>query len=149
MGPDRRRCLGSAVEPSGPSADDGSAAVDFALVGGLVTLLFLSVLQLGLIVHVRTTLVDCASEGARYGARADRTPAEGAARTRELIASELSPGYARRVPQIQAGEVGLDGARVVEVRMTAPLPVLGLVGPGAAVPGGVLTVSGHAFAERQ
>jgi Flp pilus assembly protein TadG len=123
----------------------GSAVVDFALVGALVTLLFLSVVQLGLLVHVRNTLVDCAAEGARYGARADRTPGDGVARTRAMVVSELSSGYAGRIGRrISAAEVDRGGARVVEVRITAPLPVVGLAGPS-----GVLTVSGHAYAERQ
>ena len=123
----------------------GSAVVDFALVGALLTLLFLSVLQLGFVVHVRNTLVDCASEGARYGARADRSPADAVARTRALVVSELSPGYAARVgARISAAEVDRAGTRVVEVRLTAPLPVVGLAGPS-----GLLTVSGHAYAERQ
>jgi Flp pilus assembly protein TadG len=123
----------------------GSAVVDFALVGALVTLLFLSVVQLGLLVHVRNTLVDCAAEGARYGARADRTAGDGVERTRAMVVSELSSGYAARIGRrISAAEVDRGGARVIEVRLTAPLPVVGLAGPG-----GVLTVSGHAYAERQ
>jgi len=119
--------------------------VDFALVGSLLTLVFLSVVQLGLLVHVRNTLVDCAAEGARYGARADRTPPDGIERTRALVASELSPGYAARVgARITAGEVDRQGARAVEVRLSAPLPLVGMAGPS-----GLLTVTGHAYAERQ
>jgi hypothetical protein len=123
----------------------GSAVVDFALVGALLTLLFLSVVQLGLVVHVRNTLVDCAAEGARYGARADRSPGDAVERTRALVASELSTAYARRVGnRIFAGEVDRGGALAVEVRLSAPLPLVGLAGPS-----GFLTVSGHAYAERQ
>lgn len=125
--------------------EQGSAVVDFALVGALVTLLFLSVVQLGLLVHVRNTLVDCAAEGARYGARADRSASDGVERTRAMVVSELSSGYAARIGRrISAAEVNRGGARVIEVRLTAPLPVVGLAGPS-----GVLTVSGHAYAERQ
>ena len=40
---------------------------DFVLVSGLVSLLFLAVLQVGLALHIRNTLIACASEGARYG----------------------------------------------------------------------------------
>ena len=128
------------------TADErGSAVVDFALVGALLTLLFVSVLQFGLLVHVRNTLVDCAAEGARYGARADRSPADAVDRTRALVVSELSPRYAARVgARIWAAEVDRGGTRVVEVRLSAPLPVVGLAGPS-----GLLAVSGHAYAERQ
>jgi len=41
-------------------------------------------------------LVDCAAEGARYAALADRSPQDGAARTRALIGLSLAPGYAGR-----------------------------------------------------
>lgn len=136
----------SGAGPRGSTSRDlGSAVVDFVLVGSLLTIVFLSVVQLGLVVHVRNTLVDCAAEGARYGARADRSPSDGVARTRALIASELSPAYAARVGgRISAGLVDRQGAKAVEVRLTAPLPVVGLAGPT-----GQLDVAGHAYSERQ
>lgn len=125
--------------------DDGAAVVDFALVGALLTVLFLAVLQVGVVVHVKNTLVDCAAEGARLGARADRTPDDGVERARELVASELSGGYAQRLTgQITAGAADRAGVQVVEVRIRAPLPVFGLAGPS-----GWLTVRGSAFDERQ
>lgn len=125
-------------------SDDGSAVVDFALVGCLLTLLFLSVVQLGLVVHVRNTLIDCAAEGARYGARAGRLPSDGLDRTRDLVASELSSDYASRLTEVSAATVEHEGVRVVQVRVRAPLPLVGLAGPT-----GQLSVDGHAFAEQQ
>jgi Flp pilus assembly protein TadG len=113
--------------------------VDFALVSGLVALLFAGVVQVTLAIHVRNTLIDCAAEGARYAALADRTPQDGVDRTTGLIATSLSPAYAG---DVVATETVLDGLPVVEVRVTAPLPVAGLVGPG-----GVLSVTGHALQE--
>lgn len=117
----------------------GAAIVDFALVSGLVALLFAGVVQLTLAVHVRNTLVDCAAEGARYAALADRTPQDGVERTRALITASLAPGYARDVTAVSTE---LEGLPVVEVRVSAPLPVAGLLGPG-----GGLTVTGHALRE--
>jgi len=93
------------------------------------------VLQLAVVLHVRATVVDCAAEGARLGALADRTPADGAERTRELVSAALSPAYAEDV-QARTTEVG--GREVVEVRVRAPLPVAGLLGVGD-----VLEVRGH------
>lgn len=119
--------------------DAGSAVVDFVLVGALTTVLFAGVLQLTLALHVRSTLVDCAAEGARYGALADRTPADGAARTRELIAVSLSPRFA---DDVVAEAVTVDGMPVVRVQVTAALPVLGPLGPA-----GALVVDGHALEE--
>lgn len=124
--------------------DEGSAVVDFALVGALLTLLFVSVVQVALVVHVRNTLVDCASEGARWGARAGRTPDDGADRTRDLVAAELSAGYAARLADVTADQVDRGGVQVVKVVVRAPLPLIGLLGPTSA-----LRVSGHAFDERQ
>lgn len=130
----------SAAERSArPRRDAGSAIVDFALVAGLVTLVFAAVIQLTLALHVRNTLVDCAAEGARYAALADRDPEDGAARTRALIGLSLVPAFADDVTVV---ETTIDGLAVVEVRVTAPLPVAGLLGPA-----GTLTVTGHALRE--
>jgi hypothetical protein len=121
------------------ATDRGAAIVDFALVGSLLTLLFAALLQLALVLHVRNVLIDCAGEGARRGALADQDPEAGATRTRELIRAELNPKYAERV---SAGPARVDGLGTIEVRVQAPLPVIGLVGVGR-----VLSVSGHALAE--
>lgn len=119
----------------------GSAVADFAMVSALVSVLFIAVLQAGLALHVRNTLISCASEGARLGARADGDPAQGAARTRELIARSLSPRFARGV---SASVTVADGVQVVSVRVVAPLPVLGPLGPD-----GGFDVVGRAFLESQ
>ncbi len=121
------------------ATDRGSAIVDFALVSGLVAMVFAAVIQVTLAVHVRNTLVDCAAEGARYAALADRTPEDGVERARALISTSLAPGYA---DDVTAVDTELHGLPVVEVRVSAPLPVAGLLGPG-----GVLSVSGHAIRE--
>lgn len=113
--------------------------MDFVLIGALTTLLFAAVLQLGLVLHVRSTLVDCAAEGARYGAMADRSPVEGAARARELVEMSLHPSFAQ---DVSARQVNEDGSTLVRVEIRAPLPLIGLIGPG-----GVMTVSGHALQE--
>ena len=120
--------------------DGGAAVVDFVLVGALLTLVFVGVVQLAVVLHVRNTLIDCASEGARYGALADRDPAAGARRARQLIAADLSPRFAG---DVSAGMQSFEGYRTVTVTITAPLPMIGLIGPN-----GLLTVRGQAAAER-
>lgn len=124
--------------PGDPALDRGSALVDFVLVSGLTTVVFLAVLQLGLALHVRSTLVDCVAEGARYGALADRTAADGAVRAVELIEVSLHPRFAQ---DVTAERVVVDGLDVVRVEATAPLPLVGLIGPAT------LTVDGHALVE--
>ena len=121
--------------------DSGSAVVDFVLVSALVSVLFVAVLQVGLTLHIRNTLISCASEGARLGAREGSSPGVGAARTRELITQSLSPRFAEDV----SAEVSVDdGVRVVVVQVRAPLPVLGPFGPGDG-----LELVGRAFLEVQ
>lgn len=117
----------------------GAAAVDFVLVLIVVVPLFLGILQVGLVLHVRNTLTSAASEGARYGARYDRGPADGAARTRSVISQVVSGGFADRVA---ARRTTLQGAPAVQVDVTAEVPPLGLWGPTVRV-----DVSGHAVQE--
>ncbi|PJI94547.1 TadE family protein [Luteimicrobium subarcticum] len=119
--------------------EDGAAVVDFVLVSILVMALFLGVVQVALARHVRAVLVDSAAEGARYGARADRSPEDAVARTRELATADLSSRFA---DDVSARYTQVDGVSVVEVTVRAPLPVVGLLGPG-----GWLTVVGHAVRE--
>jgi Flp pilus assembly protein TadG len=119
--------------------DSGSAVVEFTLVGALLTVLTLAVIQLGLALHVRTTVLDAAAEGARFGALADNVPADGVARTRALITEAIGADYASDVA-VATGEWMGHPAVTVTVRTT--LPVVGLLG----VPGG-LEVAGHAARE--
>ena len=118
--------------------DRGSAPAEFALVGSLLTLLTVSVLQLGLALHVRNTVTDAAAEGARVAALAGATPEEGADRTRALLAAALGDYPV----VVEVGAADWAGLPVVEVRVTAPLPVLGLVGIERG-----LVVTGHAHLE--
>ena len=104
----------------------------------LVTVL-LGVLQLALALHVRNTVVDAAGEGARYGALAGSSPAAGVERTRELVTTALHSRYGQ---DVRSEVVERDGLELVEVTVRAPLPVLGLLGPG-----GTLTARGRAVLE--
>lgn len=119
--------------------DDGSAVVDFTLVGILLTFLFLALLQLCLALYVRNTLVASAADGARYGANADRVPSDGAAVTRQLIRDSLANSFA---DDVTSGTETVDGVVTVVVRVHARLPVFGLLGPPRAI-----SVRGHALEE--
>ena len=122
--------------------DRGSAIAEFAMVSGLVLVLGLGIIQLGLALYVRNALISSASEGARLGARADSSLGEGEARTRDLITRDLSPTYASSVTATHQATAA--GVQVVDVTVTAPIPVIGLVGPS-----GAMTVHGRAFQEGQ
>jgi Flp pilus assembly protein TadG len=119
--------------------DDGSAAVEFVLVGVLLTALTLGVVQLAFALHVRNTLLDAAAEGARFAALAGNTPEDGADRTRQLITSAVGPDYAGGVA---AGYTEYSGVDATRVTVTAPLPLVGPFGPPRS-----LEVTGHAAAE--
>ena len=118
----------------------GSAVVDFVLVVVVLLPLFLGILQVGLVLHVRNTLTAAASEGARYAATADRPLEAGVARTREQISGAVAGRFAR---DVTARAVEVAGAPGVEVDVVAEVPPLGLWGPPVR-----LTASGHAVEEQ-
>jgi Flp pilus assembly protein TadG len=125
--------------PVGSRAERGAAVVDFVLVLVVVIPLFLGIVQVALVLHVRNTLTAAASEGARYAATVDRPLDAGAARTRQQISGALAARFAR---DVRARPATVHGAPGVEVDVSAEVPPLGIWGPG--VP---LTVSGHAVEE--
>ncbi len=117
----------------------GSAVAEFVMVGSILTVLTVAVLQLALGLHVRNTVLDAASEGARFAALADNGPADGVARCRTLITLAIGGDYARDVT-VATGAWRGHPAVTVTVRTT--LPVIGLIGIEGAV-----EVSGHAVVE--
>lgn len=147
LSPDRTpESAGQVPKQGEPRSDDGgsgacgrergSAVVDFVLVGSLLTVIFIAVIQLALVLHVRNTLIDAAASGARYASLEDRGVADARSRTEALISMALSESYAQNV---SVDQVTYRGAATIEVNIMAPLPVIGLIGPG-----GVVEVSGHA-----
>jgi Flp pilus assembly protein TadG len=121
------------------SRDRGSAPVEFVLVGTLLTLVTVSVLQLALALHVRSTLIDAAAEGARHAALADSSLVAGVERSRDLISTAVGESYAA---DIAAGFGSYEGQPVVVVTVRSPLPLIGLAGFD-----GTLEVSGRAALE--
>ena len=114
--------------------------VDFVLVLVVVVPLFLGILQVGLVLHVRNTLTAAASEGARYAATADRGPADGVERARDQIRDAVAADFASNV---SARPVDVRGVPGMRVDVAAEVPPLGLWGPAVR-----LEVSGHAVEEQ-
>lgn len=112
--------------PGTEGADSGSAVAEFALVASLLALILAGALQIGLVIHVRNTVIDSAIAGARQASLADQSPRDGQRLTAELIRVSIGERYAQRVTvsTSQRGQV-----EVVEVSVSTPLPVLGLWGP--------------------
>jgi hypothetical protein len=130
----------SSTRPAATVREQGSAVVDFVLVGGLLTMFFLAIIQLTLVLHVRNTLIDAAASGARYGTLADRGAADAEERTRNLITTSLNGSFAE---QVSTREANVQGTQTLEVTVRAPMPVIGLIGPR-----GMLEVQGHAAVQR-
>jgi len=101
--------------------------------------LVLGLVQVGLVLHVRNTLTAAATEGARYGATIDRTPEDGAARTREQIDDAIA---ARFADDVAARRETVGGVPTVAVTVHASVPALGLWGPAVR-----LSVTGHGVQE--
>ena len=125
--------------PGARVGEAGSAVVDFALVSALVVAVCVALLQLALGLHVRNILTDAAGEGVRRAALVGGTEAEAAARVAMLADAALADGY---VESVTVSRSTIGGTPVVRAEVTAPLPVLGLVGPA-----GTLRVAGHAVDE--
>ncbi len=103
----------------------GSAVAEFVMVVSLLTFLTLMVMQLALALHIRNTVLDAAAEGARYATLADSSLPAGAQRTRDLITTAIGATYATDV----VARYGVSaGHPTVEVRVIAPLPLMGLLG---------------------
>jgi Flp pilus assembly protein TadG len=117
----------------------GSAPVEFVLVGVVLTLLTLAIIQFGIAVYVRNVVHDAAVEGAHVAALADTTLAEGADRTRTVIARTVGEGFAQDVSVRDTERLGYPA---VEVRVRTILPLVGLIGVPWA-----MEVSAHAPAE--
>jgi Flp pilus assembly protein TadG len=126
-----------------PAGSAGAAVIDFVGVMGLLLLLFLVVLQLGLVLHMRNVLVSAAQEGARHDANADVLDLrEGRAVTEAAVAQALSGRAAADVTVADPTLVPVgDGLQAVEVTIRAKVPLVLLM------PDIHLTVRGHALRE--
>lgn len=132
----------AAAGPAGQRDDRGAAVVEFTLVSVLLVFLFLLVMQVGLVLHARNVLVSAAQDGARFAANADRTAADGVARTTERIGASLGGDLAARMVVTPLPASTTEGLPVVGIRVTGPLPfVFAPVGPLS------ITVEGHALEE--
>lgn len=124
-----------------PRGQHGAAVVDFVLVLFVLIPLVLGIIQLGLVLYVRSTLASAASEGARYGATLGNGPTDAVARTRSQLAGVLAGDFA---VDVTSGFVAGGGTQMVEVRVRARVPALGIGGPAVT-----LEVSGHGVVEAQ
>lgn len=117
----------------------GAAVVDFVLILLLLVPLFLGIFQVGLVLYARNTATACASEGARYGANFDRTPADGRQHAANCISESLSSKWKT---DVSAGTSQQGALVTVVVNADTTVPALGLWGDLVKV-----NTSGHAVKE--
>lgn len=105
-----------------PRNDSGAIVAESAMIIALVTLLCGTILQLGVIIHTRNTMIDAAAAGARHAALADRTLTDGQQRTTSLLTSTI--------PNAATADIAIsqdtDGERIT-VTISHQLPVLGFI----------------------
>jgi TadE-like protein len=123
------------------------------LVSLILIPLFMAILQLGLALYVRNTLAACAQEGARYAAdenivsqgehaMTDIATAHATICVHGSLSDSFSRGITASAPTI-VDPLG-NPVLVVEVRIAAPFPLVGLFGLGPQV----LHAKGDAMQER-
>lgn len=117
----------------------GSAVVEFAGVGVLVTFAALGVMQVGVIAHVRSVVIDSAIAGAAYAGLADSSLSAGVARTRDLISSGIASDL---VTDVSATTTTIYGKPAVTITVDFRVPT---VGPW--IPIADSSVTGRAFVE--
>ena len=117
-------------------SDEGAAPVEFALVTPLLLLVALAVLQLTLLLHVRSVAIGAASEGARLAAMGDLSLG------RERALAILNASIAGTAVDDAVVRVDRSGpVAVTAVDVTLDVPLVGLLGPVA------MTVTGRAVIE--
>ena len=114
---------------------------EFVLVLLVLVPLVFGIAQVALVMHVRNTLVAAASDGARSAAMLGSEPEVARDRARDVIGTTLADRYAE---SIEARESVVDGVVVIEVRIRADVPPLGLWGPPVAV-----SAEGHAVRQAE
>lgn len=113
--------------------------MDFVLVMILLLPLFLGVLQVALVLHVRNTVASAAAEGARYAATWEATERDGLAKARDHYSGVVSSALVGD-PRIERVEI--NGAPAYRVLIEVRVPTLGLGGPAVE-----FQVSGSAIIE--
>lgn len=112
---------------SSATSQRGSAVAEFVMVATLLIVVGLSIVQLALALHVRNTLIDAATNGARYGALANRSVEDGRQRTAMLISQSLNSGFAQ---DISASTSMVGDHELVEITVRTRVPLIGLLPNG-------------------
>lgn len=127
--------------------ENGSEPASFALIMPLFLVLVLGITQLALALWVRTSLIDAAGAAARSAIFSNNPQLVAEETVRQALSSTVGAEYVQHVEVNHVNLATVSGAYstadvdALEVRVTAPMPVVGLFGAGK------MTVSGHAVIE--
>lgn len=121
------RLPGDSGSAESTCSERGSAVAEFVMVTTLLVVIAMTLVQLALVLHVRNTLIDAASNGAHYGALANRSAGDAQGRTRTLITESLHGGFARDIA-VSTTRVG--DSQLVTVSVSTRVPLIGLLPNG-------------------
>lgn len=102
--------------------EEGAIVAESAMVIALVTLLCGTILQLGIIIHTKNTMIDVAATGARHAALADRNLADGQQRVATLLGASLPHAHSASINISREND-----GELITVTVTHQMPVLGFV----------------------
>lgn len=102
--------------------ESGAIVAESAMIIALLTLLCSTILQLGVVIHTRNTMIDAASAGARYAALADQGLTDGQHRTSALLNGSIPNADQATVMVDRAGD-----GELIRVTVTHQLPLLGFI----------------------
>lgn len=111
-------------QQGGLASDHGSAVAESVMVMALIALLFAAILQFGVIIYTRNTMIDAANAGARHATMADRDINDGKARTEQLLNASL-PGTTSAIVLAHQNTTG-DG-QLVTVTVQHQIPMIGFI----------------------
>ena len=116
-------------------SEDGSAVVGHVLVQSLVVLVVVVLLQVAYASHVRAVALDAAVQGARRVALVGGSEAEGIARVKQLVSTSRFSSFrtTATVEYVPGPVVQGRQYQVVQMRVTMPLPLIGILGPQEAL----------------
>ncbi len=121
------------------SSDQGSAPLQFVVALPIFVLISVTIIQLVLVLHIKATLTEAATEGARAAALAGSSPARGVARVNAALAGDISRSA---VSSVTIRPRTISGTQLLETTIQARIPIMGVLGTVN------LVVRGHALAER-
>ena len=111
------------VEPT--RSERGSAVAEFVMVTTLLVVIAMTLVQLALVLHVRNTLIDAASNGAHYGA-----PSGTVTKVSSEIKAVTGGHEGKFARDIAVSTTPVGDSQLVTVSVSTRVPLIGLLPNG-------------------